>query len=72
MLWYTYIVSSSFDCFFQSLALFNMGRACELMVNPQAAQLHFVEALRLIENSSNDDKSRMEHYYQLGEISHFS
>ena len=41
-----------------------MGRACDLMANPQSAQLHFMEALQLIESSSDWDKARMEHYYE--------
>ena len=59
---------SSVDCFSDSIALYHMGHAFELMANPQSAQLQFMEALRLIENSSDHEKMRMEHYYGLGEF----
>ena len=38
------------------------------MANPQSAHLHFMEALQLIENSSDQEKARMEHYYVVGEF----
>jgi hypothetical protein len=49
-------------------ALFEMGRSCELMANPQLAQTHLMEALRLIESSSDYDKTRMAKCYGLGEL----
>ena len=36
------------------------------MVNPQAAQNHFVKALQLIESCSVHEKMTMEHEYGLG------
>ena len=56
------------DGFSESIALYNMGQAFALLENPQSAQLHFMEALRLIENSSDHEKMTMEHYYGLGEF----
>lgn len=47
------------------LALFNMGRSCELVINPQAAQLHLLEAKTLIETSNDQEKLRMRHHYLL-------
>ena len=52
----------------ESSALYEMGKAFELMANPQSAQLQFMEALQLIENSSAQEKARMENYYRLGEF----
>ena len=58
---------SSVDCFSESIALYEMGQAFDLMANPQSAQLHFMEALRLIESSSDHEKMRMEYLYGVGE-----
>ena len=57
-----------FVFFTKFVASFNMGRAFELMANPQSAQLHFMKALQLIENSSDHEKARMECDYQIGEF----
>ena len=45
-----------------------MGRACELMANPHSAQLHFMQALQLIEGSSDDEKARMGYDYEIGKF----
>ena len=64
----TVFVVSAVDSFSDSIALYEMGRAFELMANAQSAQLQFMEALQLIENSSVQEKTRMENFYQLGEF----
>ena len=45
-----------------------MGRACELMANPHSAQLHFMQALQLIEGNSDDEKARMGNVYAVGKF----
>jgi hypothetical protein len=45
-------------------AHFEMGKSYELMANPLSSQSHFIEAIRLIENSNTYDKRRLEPYYQ--------
>jgi tetratricopeptide (TPR) repeat protein len=52
--------------FWQRLtALFEMGRAFELMANSQFAQVYFLEAMQLLQNGRNGDKARMKQYYEL-------
>ena len=63
-----FVVVSAVDSFSDSIALYEMGKAFQLMANPQSAQLQFMEALQLIENSSAQEKTRMENYYQQGEF----
>ena len=58
----------SVDSFSQIVALVLMGRACELMADPHSAQLHFMQALQLIEGSSDDEKARMGHDYIEGKF----
>lgn len=44
-----------------------MGQAETLMVQPQAAQEHFMKALQLVERCGESDKIRMAHGLCLGE-----
>jgi hypothetical protein len=49
-------------------ALYQMAMSCQLMANPQLAQTHLMEALQIIENSSDNDKANLEHWYGPGEF----
>ena len=59
------MIENPFNCYlFPSIvALFDMGRACQLMANPHSAQLRFMQALQLIEGSSDEEKAGMADNY---------
>ena len=66
--YYDSLFLSSVESSSPSVAQFLMGKAFDLMANPRAAQLHFVQVLQSIESSGNHEETRMGYNYQLGEF----
>ena len=49
-----------------------MGKACQLLSNPQAAEVQFRNALSVIDGCSADEKRALSHAYGLGKLFVFS
>jgi tetratricopeptide (TPR) repeat protein len=62
---YLKLFSNSADCRQRWESFYFMGRAFELLSNPQAAELHFRSALSAIDSCSAEDKQRLYHEYGL-------
>jgi hypothetical protein len=48
-----------------------MGRAYEMLSNPQAAESHFKNALSVIDTCSADEKTSLFHEYGLGMLFYY-
>ena len=50
------------------IAFYDMGDACELLGNPQAAEGHFCNALSVIDGCSELQKMSLSYQHQLGKL----